>query len=138
MWKILFILILVSPFFAIAADTIQIVQPGTAITVKSPSVLLTQTQFQTVVSKEQQLKADSMILIEQQKIISNGAAKDSLLSANAALQDSITQKYKSLYEASAKQEAKLSAVPWYKSGVIWFILGGALFYFATAAEAQIK
>lgn len=117
-------------------DTIQIVQPGTTISV--PGVFLTTYEFQTVVSKEQQLKADSMILIEQQKIISNGAAKDSLLSANAALQDSITQKYKSLYEASAKQEAKLSAVPWYKSGVIWFILGGALFYFATAAEAQIK
>jgi hypothetical protein len=135
MKKIIFFILFACSFSF--ADTIQVIKPGDTLIVKQPSVVLNQSQFQQVVSDKQTLKTDSTIVVQQSKIISNYQTKDSLMIANNALQDSITNKYRSEYEIASKNEAKLQDTPWYKSDFLWAIFGAALFYFAAIALHNI-
>jgi hypothetical protein len=134
MYRIFFITAILILFNSSAGDTIQVLKSGDTVIAKTPAVILSQSQFQKVVSDKQELKTDSLQLAGFKVITSNDQIKDSLYNANSKLQDSITEKYKTLYEASAKEESKLKSVPWYKDNIVWFILGSLIFYLA--AEAQ--
>ena len=90
---------------------------------------MSQPQFQRVVSDKQQLKTDSIIVSQDSILLYNARIKDSIIAVTDILEDSISNKYRALYLASATHEAKLESTPWYDTKLIWFLLGfiGSLF-----------
>jgi len=111
------------------ADTLQVLNPGDTLIAKKSSIIMSQPQFQQVVSDKQQLKTDSIIVSQDSILLYNARIKDSIIAVTDILEDSISNKYRALYLASATHEAKLESTPWYDSKLIWFLLGfiGSLF-----------
>ncbi len=111
------------------ADTLQVLNPGDTLIAKKSSIIMSQPQFQRVVSDKQQLKTDSIIVSQDSILLYNARIKDSIIAVTDILEDSISNKYRALYVASATHEAKLESTPWYDSKLIWFLLGfiGSLF-----------